>query len=105
MHGPPLRAFSSSFMKCIDAALSPLRQMGIYILNYLNNWPVSAQSEDELLSQRFLLLSHLECLGLRVAAVMLEHALAIQQNAQLAFTESNPYAWQIEPGSGYAILK
>ncbi len=45
-----------TFTKCMDAALSPLRQMGIRILNYL----------DELLSHRSVLLSHLECLGLRV---------------------------------------
>ncbi len=27
-----------TFTKCVDAALSPLRQMGIRILNYLDNW-------------------------------------------------------------------
>ncbi len=40
--------------------------MGIRILNYLDDWLILAQSEVELLSQRTLLLSHLECLGLRV---------------------------------------
>ncbi len=55
-----------TFTKCMDAALSPLRQMGIRILNYLDDWLILAQSEVELLSHRTLLLSHLECLGLRV---------------------------------------
>ncbi len=55
-----------TFTKCMDAALSPLRQMGIRILNYLDNWLVLAQSEVELISHSTLLLSHLERLGLRV---------------------------------------
>ncbi|KAL0161810.1 hypothetical protein M9458_041206, partial [Cirrhinus mrigala] len=55
-----------TFTKCMDAALLPLRQKGIRILNYLDDWLVLAQSEAELLSHRALLLSHLECLGLRV---------------------------------------
>ncbi len=55
-----------TFTKCMDAALSPLRQMGIRILNYLDNWLILAQSEVELLSHRTLILSHLERLGLRV---------------------------------------
>ncbi|KAL0159398.1 hypothetical protein M9458_043123, partial [Cirrhinus mrigala] len=50
----------------MDAALSPLRQRGIHILNYLDDWLVLAQSEVELLSHRSLLLSHLECLGLKI---------------------------------------
>ncbi len=53
-----------TFTKCMDAALSPLRQMGIRILNYLDDWLILAQSEVELLSHRTL--SHLERLGLRV---------------------------------------
>ncbi len=55
-----------TFTKCMDVALSPLRQMGIRIFNYLNDWLILAQSEVELLSHRTLLLSHLERLGLRV---------------------------------------
>ncbi len=95
------------FMKCMDAAISQLRQLGIRILNYLNDWLILAQSEDELLYHRSMLLSHLECLGLRVnfaknalspsqwisflgtvidsarmrAVIMPERALAIQQLA------------------------
>ncbi len=40
--------------------------MGIRILNYLDDWLVLTLSEVELLYHRSLLLSHLECLGLRV---------------------------------------
>ncbi len=68
VHGPTLWAVSGPpyFTKCMDAALSPLRQMGIRILNYLDDWLILAQSEVELLSHRTLILSHLERLGLRV---------------------------------------
>ncbi len=38
-----------TFTKCMDTALSPQRQMGIRILNYLDDWLVLAQSEMELL--------------------------------------------------------
>ncbi len=55
-----------TFTMCMDKALSPLRQMRICIFNYLNDWLVLAQSDVELLSHRSLLLSHLECLGLKV---------------------------------------
>jgi hypothetical protein len=55
-----------TFSKCIDAALSPLRQMGIRVLNYLDDWLVLAQSEAELVAHRSLLLGHLENLGLRI---------------------------------------
>ncbi len=41
-----------TFTKCMDSALSPLRQMGIRILNYLGDWLILAQSEVELLSHR-----------------------------------------------------
>lgn len=54
-----------TFTMCMDVAFPPLRQKGICILNYLDDWLV-AQSEAKLLSHRSLLLSHLECLGLRV---------------------------------------
>ncbi len=52
--------------QCMDAALSPLRQMGIRILNYLDNWLILAQSQAVLTSHKTLLLSHFDCLGLRV---------------------------------------
>ncbi|KAL0147016.1 hypothetical protein M9458_057540, partial [Cirrhinus mrigala] len=52
--------------QCMDAALFPLKQKGICILNYLNDWLILVQSEDKLLPHRSFLLSHLDCLGLRV---------------------------------------
>ncbi len=52
--------------RCMDAALSPLRQMGIRILNYLDDWLILAKSQAVLTSHKTLLLSHLDCLGLRV---------------------------------------
>ncbi len=48
-----------TFTKCMDAALSPLRQMENRIPNDLDDRLILARSEDELLSQRFILLSHL----------------------------------------------
>ncbi len=55
-----------TFTQCMDAALAPLRQMGIRILNYLDGWLILAQSEAVSTSHKTLLLSHLCCLGLRV---------------------------------------
>ncbi len=55
-----------TFTQCMDAVLSPLRQMGIHILNYLNDWQILAQSQAVLTSHKTLLLSHLDCLGSRV---------------------------------------
>ncbi|KAL0165920.1 hypothetical protein M9458_037764, partial [Cirrhinus mrigala] len=64
----PLKLFLAprTFTKCMDAALSSLREKGIRILNYLDDWLILAQSENELLSHRSFLLSHLDCLGLGV---------------------------------------
>ncbi len=55
-----------TFTRCMDAALSPLRQMEIRTLNYLDDWLILAQSQAVLASHKTLLLSHLDCLGLRV---------------------------------------
>ncbi len=55
-----------TFTRCMGAALSPLQQMGIRILNYLDDWLILAQSQAVLTSHKTLLLSHLDCLGLRV---------------------------------------
>ncbi len=56
----------STIMRCMDAALFPLRQIGIRILNYLDDWLILAQSEAVSTLHKTLLLSHLCCLGLRV---------------------------------------
>ncbi|XDV49519.1 hypothetical protein PO909_018753 [Leuciscus waleckii] len=55
-----------TFTKCMDTALAPLRQQGMRILNYLDDWLILAQSETELVTHKVLLLSHLENLGLRI---------------------------------------
>ncbi len=52
-----------TFTWCMD---SPLWQMGIRILNYLDDWLILAQSEGVSTSHKTLLLRHLHCLGLRV---------------------------------------
>ncbi len=68
IQGPTVWAVpgSRTFTRFMDAALSPLRQMGIRILNYLGDWFILAQSQAVLTSHKTLLLSHLGCLGLRV---------------------------------------
>ncbi len=48
-----------TFTRCMDVALSPLRQMGIRILNYLDDWLILAQLEAVSTSHKTLLLSHL----------------------------------------------
>ncbi len=48
-----------TFTKCMDVALFLLRQMGIRILNYLDDWLILAKSEDELPSHRCVILSYL----------------------------------------------
>ncbi|KAL0147128.1 hypothetical protein M9458_057652, partial [Cirrhinus mrigala] len=53
-----------TFTKCINAALSPLRQSGI--LNYLDDWLVIAQSWDTLENHKCQLLEHLKRLGLTI---------------------------------------
>ncbi len=48
------------FTKCMGAALTPLKQNGMRVLNYLNDWLVLAQSESALLSDKFRLLAHFQ---------------------------------------------
>ncbi len=68
IHSPALRLMSGprTFKKCMDAALSPLKQSGMRILNYLDDWLVLALSESALLSDKFRLLAHIQSLGLTV---------------------------------------
>ncbi|XP_073681653.1 ran-binding protein 3a [Garra rufa] len=47
-------------------ALVLLREQGIHILNYLNDWLILAQSQDQLCEHKDLVLSPLSRLGLRV---------------------------------------
>ncbi len=50
--------------KVAKAALVPLREQGVRILNYLDDWLILAQSQDQLCEHRNLVLSHLSQLGL-----------------------------------------
>ncbi len=50
----------------ISISLSPLRQMRIRILNYLDDWLILAQSQAVLTWHKTLFLSHLRCPGLKV---------------------------------------
>ncbi len=51
------------FTKVAEAALVPLREQGMRILNYLDDWLILAQSRDQLCEHRDLVLSHLSQLG------------------------------------------
>ncbi len=54
------------FTKVVEAALVPLREAGIRILNYLDDWLILAQSRVLLCEHRDMVLSHLSRLGLQV---------------------------------------
>ncbi len=54
------------FTKVVEGALTPLREVGVRILNYLDNWVILAQSREQLGDHRDLVLRHLSQLGLRV---------------------------------------
>ncbi|KAL0201385.1 hypothetical protein M9458_004572, partial [Cirrhinus mrigala] len=54
------------FTKVVKAALAPLREVGIRILNYIDDWLILAHSRDLVCAQRDVVLNHLACLGLRV---------------------------------------
>ncbi len=54
------------FTKVVEAALVPLREAGIRILNYLDDWLILAQFRALLCEHRDMVLSHLSRLGLQV---------------------------------------
>ncbi len=54
------------FTKVVEAALVPLREAGIRVLNYLDDWLILAQSRALLCEHRDTVLSHLSWLGLQV---------------------------------------
>ncbi|XP_016146708.1 interferon-inducible GTPase 5-like [Sinocyclocheilus grahami] len=68
-----------TFMKCINAALTLLRQSGIRILNYLDDWLVIAQSQDTLENHKCQLLEHRKHLGLTVNMATSEEYCVITQ--------------------------
>ncbi len=54
------------FTKVVEGALVPMREQGVRILNYLDDWLILAQSREQLGEHRDLVLSHLSQLGLQV---------------------------------------
>ncbi len=91
----------STFTRCMDAVLSPLRQMGIHILNYLNDWLILAQLQVVLISHKTLLLSHINCLGLRVnfakSILSPSQRVSFQGSEQSVLTEGDACAGKNEP--------
>ncbi|KAI2655439.1 Protein P [Labeo rohita] len=63
-----LRPIIDTFMKCVDAALVPLRLQGIRILNYIDDWLILAESESLAVRHRDVVLAHMKTLGLRLNA-------------------------------------
>ncbi|XP_051562812.1 uncharacterized protein LOC127446152 [Myxocyprinus asiaticus] len=61
-----LSLFPCVFMKVAEATLAPLREVGIHILNFLDNWLILADSRELLCAHRDLVLRNLSRLGLRV---------------------------------------
>jgi len=57
-----------TFTKCMDAAIAPLRLQGIRILNYIDDWLILAQSEQQAVRHRDVVLAHIKSLGLRLNA-------------------------------------
>ncbi len=54
------------FTKVVEGALTPLREVGVRILNYLDDWLILAQSREQLGDHRDLVHRHFSQLGLRV---------------------------------------
>ncbi len=53
-------------MKVVESTLTPLWEVSVRIPNYLNDWPILAQSREQLCEHRDLVHRHLSQLGLRV---------------------------------------
>ncbi|XP_016370811.1 uncharacterized protein LOC107710542 [Sinocyclocheilus rhinocerous] len=58
------------FTKVAEGALAPLREQGVRILNYLDDWLILAHSRVQLCEHRDLVLRHLARLGLRTASAL-----------------------------------
>ncbi len=68
VQGPPLRLSLSPrvFTKVVEGTLTPLQEVGVRFLNYLDDWLILAQSREQLGDHRDLVLWHFSQLGLRV---------------------------------------
>ncbi len=55
-----------AFTKVVEGALTPLREVGARVPNYLDDWPILAQFREQLCDHRDLVLWHLSQWGLRV---------------------------------------
>ncbi len=53
------------FVKCTEAALTPLREKGIRLATYIDDWLVTARSEQEAREHTVMLLEHIQKLGLK----------------------------------------
>lgn len=51
------------FVRCTEAAIAPLRQQGIRLATYLDDWLLLARSEQEAATQMFVVVNHLTDLG------------------------------------------
>ncbi|XP_053296886.1 uncharacterized protein LOC128456655 [Pleuronectes platessa] len=51
------------FVKCVDAAIAPLRERGIRVATYLDDWLLLARSEQEAAAHTSIVLTHLADLG------------------------------------------
>ncbi len=67
IQGPALRPGLTprTFMKCMDAALAPLRLQGIRVLKYLDDWLILAHSRELVSRHKDIVLGHIHSLGLR----------------------------------------
>lgn len=77
----------------MDMALSPLRLMGICIINCLDDWLLLPRSEQELIAHRSLLLSHLEWLGLKIN--LAKSSLSPSQRMLLMQSASHAKLWPL----------
>ncbi len=57
-----------TFMKCVDAALVPLRHQGIRIMNYIDDWLILAQLHQLKVRHQDVVLDHMKEMGLRLNA-------------------------------------
>ena len=54
------------FVKCTEAAIAPLRERGIRLATYIDDWLLAAQSPQQTLAHASLLMAHLADLGFTV---------------------------------------